>query len=67
MSKKVSAFRWKELHKASILERLWQKNQGIILTEKLWLKASSFKGIKAVEGWMGYLTISNRPREEKFS
>ncbi|MDY7003858.1 MAG: hypothetical protein SWX82_07820 [Cyanobacteriota bacterium] len=26
LSKKVSAFRWKELHKASILGRLWQKN-----------------------------------------
>ncbi|NEP78656.1 MAG: hypothetical protein F6K39_10980 [Okeania sp. SIO3B3] len=31
-SKKVSAFQWKELHKASILGRLWQNNLGTILT-----------------------------------
>ncbi|NEP79769.1 MAG: hypothetical protein F6K39_17305 [Okeania sp. SIO3B3] len=26
----MSVFWWKELHKASILGRLWQKNQGAI-------------------------------------
>ncbi|WP_293126036.1 hypothetical protein [Okeania sp. SIO1I7] len=31
--KKVPAFQLKELQKDSILGRLWQKNQGTILTE----------------------------------
>ncbi|WP_202219202.1 hypothetical protein [Okeania sp. KiyG1] len=37
------------------------------ITEKFRYKASPFMEKKAVERWMGFLTISNRPREEKHS